>query len=71
MHTNLVTVDESRDPTTGDATDGHPSGRIAVPGKVRSEIRIVALVGASYVVGGMGLCAVGCTVVRSISSVAV
>lgn len=67
MHTKLTTTNENHDPTTGDATDRHPSGRIAAPGRVRAEARMLALVGASYVIGGMGLCAVGCTIVRSIS----
>lgn len=56
------------DPLTGDATDEHPAGRIALPGRVRAEIRILALSGAAYVVGGMGLYGVGCSMMLSSSA---
>lgn len=48
-------------------TGEHPAGQITLPGRVRSEARILALVGAAYVVGGLGICAVGCYFARSVS----
>jgi hypothetical protein len=60
-------LDHNRDPITAGPTHEHAAGRIAVPGRVRSEARILALVGASYAIGGLGLCGVGCTVFHSIS----